>query len=404
MTRINQALIIGAGIAGTATALALHKAGIDATVFESHCDPADDVGVMLTVATNGIDALTTLDADERALEHSFVTPGIQLCSHTGKQLGMTATGSTRAHSRASRTIRRADLYRALRDIALDRGIRIERGRRLVSAEPDGTGVRAEFADGSRARGDVLIGCDGVHSRTRRIIDPSAPDPTYTGLITTGGYATGVDTGTEPGQYEMIFGRRAFFGHATAPDREVWWFVNIPTRPEPGPGELRGMTSDHWRTRLDELYSGDAGPARRIIAATADFPPMTPIHTIPRLARWHRGPMVITGDAAHAPSPTSGQGASLSIEDGIVLAKCLRDLPNVPAALAAFETIRRPRVERIVKAAARINNSKAAGPVARVFRDAMLPVILKRTVNSRSNFETFDHHIDWAAPVDTAAIR
>jgi 2-polyprenyl-6-methoxyphenol hydroxylase-like FAD-dependent oxidoreductase len=81
-------------------------------------------------------------------------------------------------------------------------------------------------------------------------------------------------------------------------------------------------------------------------------------------------MIVVGDAAHAPSPTSGQGASLSIEDAVVLAKCLRDLPSPQQAFDAFEATRRPRVERIIKAAARINNSKAAGPVGRVVRDAM----------------------------------
>ena len=92
-------------------------------------------------------------------------------------------------------------------------------------------------------------------------------------------------------------------------------------------------------------------------------------------------MIVVGDAAHAPSPTSGQGASLSIEDGVVLAKCLRDLPSTDAAFARFEALRRPRVERIIKAAARINNSKAAGPVARVFRDAMMPLFLRMAARS-----------------------
>ena len=100
-----------------------------------------------------------------------------------------------------------------------------------------------------------------------------------------------------------------------------------------------------------------------------------------------------GDAAHAPSPTSGQGASLAIEDGVVLAKCLRDLPATEA-LARFEALRRPRVERIVKAAARINNSKAAGPVGARLRDAMLPWILKLTATGKAHRETYGYRIEW----------
>ena len=64
---------------------------------------------------------------------------------------------------------------------------------------------------------MLIGCDGVHSTVRRLIDPGAPTPAYSGLLTTGGYVQGVPVDIEPGSYEMIFGKRAFFGYALAPD-------------------------------------------------------------------------------------------------------------------------------------------------------------------------------------------
>jgi FAD-dependent urate hydroxylase len=81
----------------------------------------------------------------------------------------------------------------------------------------------------------------------------------------------------------------------------------------------------------------------------------------------------------------------------VLATCLRDQPSPQAAFARFEAVRRPRVERIIKWAARINNSKAAGPVARVFRDAMLPMILAMTADSKALKQTYDYHIEWDTP-------
>ncbi len=385
-------LIIGGGIAGPATAMALQKAGIDAVVYEAHPTSADGNGVFLTLAANGIDALRVLDVDAPV---GFATPGITLWSWTGKRLGETRAGGT--------TVKRADLYQALHDEALARGIHIEHGKRLVDARDTGDGVRAVFADGSEATGDVLIGCDGVHSTARRLIDPKAPAPTYSGLITNGGYARGVRVDSEPGSYEMIFGKRAFFGYAAAPDGEVWWFANLPRRDEPARGELRAVSGEEWRGRLLQLFADDEGPAVPLIEATPEMLAMTPIHAIPHLPAWRRGRMIVIGDAAHAPSPTSGQGASLSIEDGVVLAKCLRDLPDVPAALARFEAIRRPRVERIIKWAARINNSKAAGPVARVFRDAMLPTILKMTADSKALRETVDYHIDWDARVTAAGL-
>jgi len=89
---------------------------------------------------------------------------------------------------------------------------------------------------------------------------------------------------------------------------------------------------------------------------------------------------------------------MAIEDAVVLARCLRDLSDIPQAFAAYERQRRTRVERIVAHGARTSNSKAAGPVAQVLRDLMLPVVLKRVANGGSLAWMHDHHIDWDAKV------
>lgn len=402
MTTARSALVIGAGIAGPATAIALQKAGIDATIYEAHPTAADGIGVFLTLASNGVDALRVLGADEPALAVGFSTPTIVLRNAAGKHLGESRTGGWLPDGTTSQTVTRADLYRVLHEEANRRGVRVEHGKRLIAVEEAGDGVRAVFADGSEAVGDVLIGCDGVHSTVRSIIDPAAPAPTYAGLLTTGGYTRDVAVDTAPGTYEMIFGKRGFFGYALAPHGEVWWFANVPCRDEPTGGALAAVSGQEWRRRLLDLYAQDVGPAAALIRATDDVAAMSPIHTIQHLPSWHRGRMIVIGDAAHAPSPTSGQGASLAIEDAVVLATCLRDLPSPEAAFARFEDARRPRVERIVKWAARINNSKAAGPVARMLRDATLPTILKLTANSRAFKQTYDYHLDWDAPAPLAA--
>jgi 2-polyprenyl-6-methoxyphenol hydroxylase-like FAD-dependent oxidoreductase len=401
MTHTRTALVIGGGIAGPAAAMALHKAGIDAAVYEAHATAAEGIGAFLTLASNGIDALRVLGADQPAVAAGFPTPGITLRSGTGKRLGESRTGASLPDGTTSHTLKRADLYRVLHEEARKRGVRVEHGKRLVAAEETDEGVRALFADGSAALGDVLIGCDGVHSSVRRLIDPTAPAPTYAGLLTTGGYARGVRVDTAPGSYEMIFGKRAFFGYALAPDGEVWWFANVPRRDEPGRGEM-AASGDALRDQLLQLYAADAGPAVALIEATTNVMALSPIHAIPHLPLWHKGRMIVIGDAAHAPSPTSGQGAALAIEDGVVLARCLRDQTSPQAAFAQFEAARRPRVERIIKWAARMNNGKAAGPVGRVLRDAMLPLVLKMTANSTALTRIYAYHIDWDAPTATAA--
>jgi 2-polyprenyl-6-methoxyphenol hydroxylase-like FAD-dependent oxidoreductase len=394
MNNTRTALIIGAGIAGPATALALHKADIAPVIYEAHPSGADGVGVFLTLASNGIDALRVLGADEPALDAGFPTPSITLRSGSGKYLGKTPTGHALPDGTVSQTIKRAELYHVLREQVQARGIEIEYGKRLIAAEGTDEGVRASFSDGSVAVADVLVGCDGIGSTARKLIDARAPDPRYEGILTTGGYARGVRVDSEPGSYEMIFGKGAFFGYAQAPEGEVWWFANVPSREEPSRGELEAIGGEERRRRLFELFSEDAGPACAVIDATAEIMPLSPIYTVPHLPSWHRGRMIVIGDAAHAPSPTSGQGASLSIEDAAMLAICLRDHSDPETAFARFDAARRPRVERIIKWAARVNSSKAPGPVGRVIRDAMLPPILRLTANSKAHRESFEYHIDW----------
>ena len=108
-------------------------------------------------------------------------------------------------------------------------------------------------------------------------------------------------------------------------------------------------------------------------------------------------MLVVGDAAHAPSPSSGQGASLAIEDAVVLATCLRDGAGVADAFARFEQIRRPRVEKIIRWAERVNSSKAAGPVGRRVRDAVLPVVMRLSARSSAHEQTYGHRVTMAGP-------
>jgi 2-polyprenyl-6-methoxyphenol hydroxylase-like FAD-dependent oxidoreductase len=192
---------------------------------------------------------------------------------------------------------------------------------------------------------------------------------------------------------MVFGKRAFFGYAVHPSGEIWWFANPPRADEPTSVELAATTTEQWREMLIDLFAEDATPATRIVGATPGRLVGWATYDLPSVPTWHRGPMIIIGDAAHATAPSSGQGASIAIEDAVVLARCLRDLPDGGQALAAYERLRRARVERIVAHGARTSNSKAAGPVARVLRDLMLPMILRRA-GGGSLAWMHDHHIVW----------
>ena len=134
-----KALVIGCGIGGPVAAMALQKVGIDATVFEAYDGSAEFVGSFLNTASNGLDALKAIDAHTEVLARGFSTPRMVMWSGSGKRLGEVANGIRLPDGTVSITVERGHLHSALRREALRRGIRIDQGKRLVSAEPSGGG-------------------------------------------------------------------------------------------------------------------------------------------------------------------------------------------------------------------------------------------------------------------------
>ncbi|WP_336211591.1 FAD-dependent monooxygenase [Nonomuraea sp. LPB2021202275-12-8] len=388
------ALVAGGGIAGTSAAIALSKAGITPVVYEAYERAADNVGAFLTLAVNALDALHALDLDLGDL--GFDTPKIRITNGSGRRLGELPYGTGLPGGQVSRTMKRADLYRFLREQAVHRGVRFEYGKRLVDATATGDGVQASFADGSTVAADLLIGADGLRSRTREIIDPAAPGARYAGLLNTGGYARGLGTGCEPGMMHAIFGKRCFFAYAAHPNGEVWWAANPAQPAELSPADVAAITPGEWRARLNDLFRGDRGPALDIIAATGEIFAGWNTYTMPAVPTWHRDRMIIIGDAAHAAAPSSGQGAAMAIEDAVVLATCLRDSPDVEAAFHAYERLRRHRVERVVRQGNRTGGWKALSPLARAPRDVIMSLAMRHVTRTGAdpNGWIYDHHLDW----------
>ncbi|SDQ42081.1 NAD(P)/FAD-dependent oxidoreductase [Quadrisphaera sp. DSM 44207] len=399
---MTRALVIGGGVAGPVTAVALQKAGIDATVHEARTAPASDVGAWLGLQTNGLDALRALDAEDAVAGVGFPTPVIELRSWTGRVLGALPTSGPRPDSPPGLSMKRSELYQALHAEALRRGVRVRHGSRLVDAHETPDGVTAVFADGTSETADVLVGADGVRSRVRSLVDPDCPPPRHVPVLNTAGYSEHTPAGAQVGRLTMVFGRRSFFGYLAAPTGQTWWFANPPAPSEPTAEQVAATSDAQWRSLLHELHAGDRCPALALVDATPGPLRGWTTHDVPTVGRWHRGRTVLVGDAAHATSPAAGQGSSLAVEDAVVLARCLRDLP-VPEALAAFEAARRPRAERVVAHGWRTSSAKSLNPVARTVRDLVMPVGLRVAAARGRDPQLWmrDHHLDWDAPVAAA---
>jgi FAD-dependent urate hydroxylase len=372
-------LVAGGGIAGTVAAIALHDAGWRTTIYEAHAASADERGAFLTVAVNGLNALRTLGLDpDKVLHAGFATPTLYLGNGAGRRLAVLPLGGPLADGTTTTTIRRADLYTALRTAAADRGIPIAYGKKLLTLDEQAERVTATFEDGSEATGDLLVGADGLRSRTRKHLNPDGPAPSHLGLLNAGGFTTrpvGADLDRTPGVVHMTFGKRTFFGWTIAPDGSVWWFANPPGKEPVRPGDY---TPESWRAHLIELLAADAGPAAAIVEATDEALGPWNTEDLRRVPIWRTGRVVLAGDAAHAVAPSAGQGASMAMEDAATLGRCLAGAgpADVPAALAAYEQRRRDRVEKVVAVGRRNGSGKTAGPVGATVRDAMLPLIMK----------------------------
>ncbi|MCA1717311.1 MAG: FAD-dependent monooxygenase [Actinobacteria bacterium] len=389
-----RALIVGCGIAGPVLAMFLKRAGIYPVIYEGQPEPNDEAGFFLNLALNGLDVLDTLGIKEDIESLGTPTTSIVFQNHRARRLGILPQTTT--------LLKRGLLNKVLREQAIRRGVTVEFGKRLKDVEitPQRTAI-ARFEDGTEARGDFLVGCDGIHSRTRRSIMPDAPEPRYAGLIDTGGFTTTAGVSPSGGVMRMTFGTEGFFGYQVVAFGEIFWFQNSTQAIEPDRKKLEAMANDQYRQRLLDMHRHDHEPIAKIIRSTESRIGRWPSYDMPSLPAWYEGPACLIGDAAHATLPSAGQGASMALEDAIVLAKCLRDLPDTEMAFAAFEALRKDRVEELVEQARRSGSRKVpTNALTRGIRDLALPFFLK--VGAKNAERAYSYRVDWDEKVAWSA--
>ncbi|MEU8220035.1 FAD-dependent monooxygenase [Micromonospora taraxaci] len=397
MTTVRAAIVIGGGIAGPVTALALRRAGITATVHEAYpatASEAGGIGGTLALAPNGVAALRVVGADEAVT--ALATPIERTMMAVGRRR---IALPTLAGVPPLRVVHRAELHRVLHDRAVAEGVTFAYGKRLVDAEQTGERVTAHFDDGTSATADVLVGADGVRSTVRGLIDSAAPGPRFTGLLGFEAVARH-EVDAAPGTMTFAFGRRGYYLYWPEPGGGTRWGVNLPQPRPMSLVEARAVPAEQWLDTLRTSY-GDDDPGRELMATSIadELQVVGALQIMPPVPHWHRGRMVLVGDAAHAPSNSSGQGASLAIESAVQLARCLRDLPDVASAFGAYVRLRRSRVEKVAARAARINHAKAPGPVARTLMPLLMPLLVRTAMDPEKTVADEQRYvIDWDAPV------
>ena len=414
---IRHALIIGGGIAGPVTAMFLQKAGISAAIYEAR-SAVEEASSGLQIAPNGMNVLKAIGIDGKVADAGCITSHICFRNSQGRVLSRVENGNPKHHGAPAVTITRSALHQVLISEAISRGIPVCFGKRLIGLDdhpddcpdghPDGRPdcrpkrpVHARFEDGTSAEGDIIIGADGIWSAVRRLAMPEAPNPVYTGLLGVGGIAPLTNSPclalADLDSMTMTWGPAGFFGYGTCRLRSgkaMLWWSNQPQEVPPTREELKSASQDELRRRLMELHRGWHEPIVSLIESTEEVQRIA-IYEMPSLPAWHRGRAVLIGDAAHAMATSAGQGASQALEDGMLLARLLRDQRgSIEETFAAFEQQRRSRVEKI-SAIARRNSDrkKPLGPLGLRIRDFLvahlLPVVAGRSWNAM-----YAYKIDW----------
>ncbi len=370
---------------------------MDPIVYEAAAEPRDDEGAFLQLAPMGVNVLKTLGITDDEIEAAggFPDSGIVFYNSEGETIAeLDGTNETEAYGARSYVIKRGRLAKLLREAAIERGITVRFDAKLEDIEiVDDDTVEAAFEDGPVTRGDLLVGCDGVRSKTRRLVMPDAPAPEYTKMVDCGGFTTRPSSVPSSSAMHMTYGKQAFFGYLAKPDDEVYWFDNLPWPGEPARGEHGSMSNDEWKRHLLDAHEDDSSFISEIIRSTDGTIGKWPLYDLPTLDTWHEGPVCLIGDAAHATPPHNGHGASMALEDAIVLAKCLRDIPDLERAFEQFEELRTERVEKVSTQARRIGKQKTmTSPVKRWVRDRMLPVFLRFGTDSMDWL--FGYRVEW----------
>jgi FAD-dependent urate hydroxylase len=348
-----RAIIIGAGPGGLTAAIALRRVGIDAVAFE-RAPQLRSVGSGIGVQSNALRALMKLGIGDRIVNAGTEVRVQEICDARGRRMLRFPIGEVAdAYGTPTISLMRSDLQLALVD-AVPEGV-VQTGSECVEVTQDEDGVTAVLADERVERGSLMIGADGGRSVVRQHVFGAADtDPRYTGFTSWRGV---LESDALPQDTARTFlGSGTQFVMFPVGDRRVYWGF-MKGAPEGGVDPETGVTAQ----LIGEL-SGFPEIARELVGAT-DPAAMVRTDVFDRNpdSTWTRGRVVLLGDAAHMTTPFIGQGAGISMEDSVILAKelsltdGLRDQRMISHAFAMYEKSRMRRCAQVVLTSRRRGN-------------------------------------------------
>jgi len=352
--------IIGGGIGGLTTAIALRQFGFQPEVYEQ-APALLDVGAAIALWPNAMRVVQQLGLNEKVIERAGVINEIHWLDQNGRPVNRVSIAETDTHNSAPAiALHRADLQNILLQSIPTSSIHL--GSSLLEQTQLDNSVIAHFSNGHVTESDFLIAADGIHSRVRtQLIDDTTP--TYRGYTVWRGISPTVPKAIPEATAIEIHGRGKRFGLGpVGMGRLGWWAAANAANTSPTAEERSGDRTT-WKqgesipsrrpkdtqSELLRLFEGWYRPAIQLIEAT-------PSASILRTGAFDRYPTKVwgnrretmLGDAVHPTTPNLGQGGCMAIEDAMVLARCLKEYGAEEKGLRIYERLRYRRTTAITR--------------------------------------------------------
>lgn len=337
-------LVIGAGIGGLTSAVALRQKGFEVELIEK--DPEWKVyGVGIIQQANVVRAMAQLGLLEGYLDRSFGFDFVEVYAPNGQRVARVSVEKLDDRYPANLGVSRRTLHEFLGNSAKEAGASVRLGVVATELEDDGEGVAVTFSDGTTGCYDIVIGADGIYSATREQIFPEADKPAFVGQsVWRYNFA-------RPADLDCLRSYEGRVGTGLVPLSDVLMYMFVTT---PEPDNPRYPKHGRAAAMRNKLAGAPPGIRELVPEITEDEEVVyKPLERIFLEGPWHKGRVVLIGDAVHATTPHLGQGAGMAIEDSVVLAEELAAAATAEEAFTRFRDRRFERCKYIVEASAAI---------------------------------------------------
>ncbi|MCJ1959262.1 FAD-dependent oxidoreductase [Novosphingobium mangrovi (ex Hu et al. 2023)] len=341
-------LVVGGGIGGLSAAISLTRAGHSVTVIEK--DPSWSVyGVGIIQQSNVVRAMDQLGVLDAFLDAASGFDAVEIFIPDGTKVARVPTPALVEGKPANVGIGRQALQKVLGDTAQELGATIRLGVTAQAIADTPEGVTVTFADGSEARYDFVVGCDGVYSQTRQMILPEAEKPVFTGQSV---WRYNLPRPADMDALQVYNGRT---GIGLVPMSADLMYMFVTTHEPDNPRYPREGLAAAMRAKLE----GTAPQIRALAEQITDDEGVVyrPLEGHFLYGPWSKGKVVLLGDAVHATTPHLGQGAGMAIEDALVLAEEVGRADTPEEAFEAYRTRRFERCRYIVESSLAICNGQ-----------------------------------------------